>query len=250
MFKPLGTLMRKIMGKAKRADDVGTRNYLGRKKELPPIESNVPLEISLFLSSYFQMLLAQGLLQPAMATGFNNAMVTMQDALTNLERIRTTPIPFAYQTHLRMSVWLYLLFLPFEIYPSFTWLTIPCTTFAAFLYLGFLEIGKEIENPFNYDENDLDLDHFCLQIQRELAEITAHPAPNPWSYIFSEWNQPFAPADRRSAVEILAARQQDTEEQSEGAAINTVRQDLLRSYSEILQATHHRDNQQATWFKT
>lgn len=29
------------------------------------------------------------------------------------------------------------------------------------------------ENPFNYDLNDLDLDGFCLQTQRELAEITA-----------------------------------------------------------------------------
>jgi hypothetical protein len=29
------------------------------------------------------------------------------------------------------------------------------------------------ENPFNYDLNDLDLDYFCLAIQRELHLITA-----------------------------------------------------------------------------
>lgn len=27
------------------------------------------------------------------------------------------------------------------------------------------------ENPFNYDLNDLDLDHFCLALQRDLHEI-------------------------------------------------------------------------------
>ena len=29
------------------------------------------------------------------------------------------------------------------------------------------------ENPFNYDLNDLDLDGFCLGLQRDLHEITA-----------------------------------------------------------------------------
>ena len=29
------------------------------------------------------------------------------------------------------------------------------------------------ENPFNYDLNDLDLDGFCLTLQRDLHEITA-----------------------------------------------------------------------------
>ncbi|KAG8838107.1 hypothetical protein FRC20_006496 [Serendipita sp. 405] len=36
-----------------------------------------------------------------------------------------------------------------------------------------LHSGQEIENPFGYEENDLDLDGFCLGIQRSLHEITA-----------------------------------------------------------------------------
>jgi len=228
--------------------DDGVRDWTGKRKELPPIDSNVPLEITLFLSSYFQMLQSQALLNPAIATAYNNSLTSLQDALVNLERIRTTPIPFAYQTHLRMSVWLYLLFLPFEVYESFKWVTIPGVTFAAFLYLGFLEIGQEIENPFNYDENDLDLDHFCLQIQRELAEITAHPTPNPWSYIFSDYNQPFAPADRRTAVQILEERQHEEQNHEEEHVIKGVRHVLLKSYLEIAQATAHKDTQSAGWF--
>jgi len=64
------------------------------------------------------------------------------------------------------------------------------TAFTSFLLLGFLEIGQEMyvftftqppppilkgrsENPFNYDLNDLDLDGFCLALQRDLHEITA-----------------------------------------------------------------------------
>ena len=53
-------------------------------------------------------------------------------------------VPFAYQAHLRMAIWLYLFFLPFQIQTQMKWLTIPATTFAAFLFLGFLEIGAEM----------------------------------------------------------------------------------------------------------
>ena len=35
------------------------------------------------------------------------------------------------------------------------WITIPGTAFASFVLLGFLEIGQEIENPFDYEMNDL-----------------------------------------------------------------------------------------------
>lgn len=67
---------------------------------------------------------------------------------------------------------LHLTAIQFQIWSSFKYLTIPGTAFAAFLLLGFLEIGQEMyvsllclrklislttvsENPFNYDLNDL-----------------------------------------------------------------------------------------------
>jgi len=174
-----------------------------RRKKLDTVESNVPLEIILVLSSYTAHLMRNGLVQPAIATGVSNNITLFQDTLSNLDRIRNTPLPFAYQAHLRISLWLYLLFLPFQIYTAFGWYTIPGTAFASFLLLGFLEIGQEIENPFNYDLNDLDLDAFCLSIQRELHEITAYVNPEPTSFVFSPWNQPFAPTDRRNAVDIM-----------------------------------------------
>ncbi|KAJ7897705.1 Bestrophin, RFP-TM, chloride channel-domain-containing protein [Mycena olivaceomarginata] len=175
-----------------------------KKRKGPLAESNVPLEITIYLSAYLAHLLRHGWLTPALATGLTNNIASLQDTMTNLDRIGSTPLPFAYQAHLRMSLWLYLFFLPFQVVSSFGYLTIPGTAFAAFLLLGFLEIGQEIENPFGYDENDLDLDSFCLGIQRELHEITAHTTPDPTQFIFSSWNQPLAPADRRSAEELTA----------------------------------------------
>src|SRR6266702_3331254 len=53
-----------------------------------------------------------GYLTPAIAAGMTTNLTTLQDTVSNLERICNTPLPFAYQVHLRMSLWLYLLFLP------------------------------------------------------------------------------------------------------------------------------------------
>jgi len=182
----------------------GSNGTSARERKLNPVavDSNVPLEICLYLSSYLANMLQAGVLQSAIASGLVANITALQDSAANLDRIRNTPLPFAYQAHLRMSLWIYLALLPFQVYPTLQWLTIPGTAFAAFLLCGFLEIGQEIENPFNYDLNDLDLDAFCLSVQRELAQITAHTMPSVSSYVFSDFNQPLAPADRRTAASL------------------------------------------------
>jgi len=199
------------------------------------VESNVPLEICLFLSSYLAHVIKSGLLSSTMASSYASQLQSMQDCLENLQRIRTSPIPFAYQVHLRMSIWIYLFFWPFQVYNAFGWLTIPATAFASFLILGFLEIGQEIENPFAYDANDLDLDGFCLAIQRELHEITTHVMLDPSSFLFSN-NQPFAPADRRTAAELLSSQNVEYTRAGEDGA-NSLRRTFVANWREVNEVT-------------
>ncbi|KAL5528341.1 hypothetical protein ACEPAF_7477 [Sanghuangporus sanghuang] len=203
IFKFMYRRVRKDKYATARPEKDGLRNAFGRKRKAEIIESSVPLEITLFLSSYLSWLMKNELLSNVMAGPFAAAILSLQDTMANLDRIRSCPIPFAYQAHLRMSLWLYLFFLPFETYDDFGYLTIPATAFASFLLLGFLEIGQEIEDPFGYDANDLDLDEFCACIHRELSEITAHPSPEPSSFLFESWNHPFAPGDNRSAKDMI-----------------------------------------------
>lgn len=206
-FLKIFKLIAKPFRKSPGSQDVDMRAVLGKKRKPKACDSNVPVEISLFLMNYATIMIRGGHIPAPVAGTFVGTINSIQDTISNLERIADTPLPFAYQAHLRISVWIYLLALPFQIVKNFGWLTIPGTCFATFLYLGFLEIGQEIENPFNYDLNDLDLDDFCFMIQRELHEITAHPTPNPSEYVFGAWNQPFAPADRRTAEELLRANE-------------------------------------------
>lgn len=102
-------IFRHIRRQAKPIPKAGSRNVFGRKRKTALVDSNVPLEITMYLSSYLSFCLKNGLLQPALATGMMNNISSLQDTLSNLERIRSTPLPFAYQAHLRMSLWLVLL---------------------------------------------------------------------------------------------------------------------------------------------
>jgi putative membrane protein len=228
-------ISRMVKGAFSRGYTERKRSQLSHQKFISHVESNVPLEICLYLSSYQSWLLAKGLLMPAIAAGITANLNSLQDSATSLQRIRNTPLPFAYQAHLRMSLYLYLLYFPFAIYATFGWWTIAAVAFTSFLFLGFLEIGAEIENPFEYDENDLDLDGFCLSIQRELNEVTAHHTPQPSEYLFTAWNQPFAPADRRNAEEILRDVNHDYHIKADGT--RAMQRTLLRSWREVNKAT-------------
>jgi len=233
LFKWIG---RVIKGRTKTKSELNQSKRRMRKRGygVELVESHIPLEIILVLSNYTAFLMKNSLIQPAIATGVTGNLTILQDTLANLERICNTPLPFAYQAHLRMSLWLYLFFLPFQIYPQFKYLTIPGTAFASFLLLGFLEIGQEIENPFNYDLNDLDLDHFCLSLQRELHEITAHHNPDPSEFLFTNLNQPFAPADRRGADELLQlGNEYRHPDNKSDAGIQSIRRTLVGSWREV-----------------
>ncbi|KZS91456.1 UPF0187-domain-containing protein [Sistotremastrum niveocremeum HHB9708] len=153
------------------------------------ISHNVPLEISLYLSSYIAALQNRKSIDVATTNQLLNSLNGLVDALTGLERILTTPIPFSYSIHLWVVTALYCLALPFQIIAPLRWLTIPGTVVAAFIFFGFLVAGEEIENPFGYDKNDLNLDHFThTVIRQELQAITSMPMPDPARWAFSSLN--------------------------------------------------------------
>jgi ion channel-forming bestrophin family protein len=91
------------------------------------------------------------------------------------------------------------------------------------------------ENPFQYDEHDLDLDSFCRAIARELSELTAHPAPDPAEFSFTVWNQPFAPGDARNAWTILDDDKHEYHHPTEG--MNSIRRTMLRNWKRVHEST-------------
>ncbi|ODN76520.1 hypothetical protein L202_05187 [Cryptococcus amylolentus CBS 6039] len=167
-----------------------------RKRSAMGTDMEIPQEILMYLSMYTADLTRRGLMPAPLTTAFANAILELQRAISDMEKIATTPIPSAYTFHLHLTVYAYLFFIPFQVYTYIGWVVIPATAVASIIYLGFLEIGMQIEMPFNYDQSDLDLDEFCLRIAHQIAQLTAH-------VILSHLNQPFLPTLRASAPDIL-----------------------------------------------
>ncbi|KAJ3049279.1 hypothetical protein HK097_009704, partial [Rhizophlyctis rosea] len=132
---------------------------------------NMPLEISFHIAAYVARCRKLDLIDAAQGTAMTNALSAMIDCLTNFERIRNSPIPLAYSIHLKQTLMLYLLSLPFQLVAKVYWGTIPVMLVASFTLLGIESIGGEIENPFGYDDNDLPVEKFCDDTRIELNSM-------------------------------------------------------------------------------
>ena len=87
------------------------------------------------------------------------------------ERIRSTPLPFAYAVHLRRALLAYCFTLPLALVQKYGWETVPVTLLIAYVLFGIEEIGVEIEDPFGSDVNDLPLENICAAIEDNLREL-------------------------------------------------------------------------------
>jgi putative membrane protein len=68
-------------------------------------------------------------------------------------------------------VYLYTLALPFTFIKELGWGTVPLMALVSFTLFGMEGIGREIENPFGKDANDLHMDDFCRDLKREFQYL-------------------------------------------------------------------------------
>ncbi|KAG0294260.1 hypothetical protein BGZ98_001836, partial [Dissophora globulifera] len=131
-------------------------------------QMSLPLEIAHGLSLWVIAEARVGRIESALIGNLLSSINSMTDIFTNMERIVFTPIPLAYSIHLRQVVYLYCLALPFTFISALGWLTVPLMCLVSFTLFGMEAIGREIENPFGKDANDLHMDEFCKDLKREL----------------------------------------------------------------------------------
>ena len=145
---------------------------------------NLPLEVLAHLSAYMKTVFDNSTMKVSIyQTQSLNALSTMNDVMVGTERILNTPMPVAYVISISQITWVYILLLPFQLYKKLGYVTIPACIFAAYIILGLALIGREIENPFGDDVNDLPLDHYCQQIQKDIDIIMSRPAPQSNDFI-------------------------------------------------------------------
>lgn len=153
----------------------------------------MPLEILTHLSSYMKHVVDENILDGLHRASAMACITDLTEIQGCLERISNTPIPIAYSIAIAQITWVYVLLLPFQLWNFLGWLTIPGTLFAAYIILSFERIGREIEDPFGFDVNDLPLDRFCNELAADLDVLTRAPAPEVKAWMASPMNTPMYP---------------------------------------------------------
>ena len=152
---------------------------------LPVLESassfrepdNLPLASLSALHVHLADMLRNDLLEPAQFTSLTTVISSIGEQLITMERIVTTPMPMPYLVHLRQVIVLFCIILPLQVATKLQYWTIPIVGFTVFTYEGIDTIGKEIEDPFGMDHNDLPLNGYCFQIQEEIERFLPPSEP-------------------------------------------------------------------------
>ncbi|CAJ0867365.1 3499_t:CDS:2 [Entrophospora sp. SA101] len=135
---------------------------------------SLPLEIIFHINLYIDAKIQEGTIDGNRFGTVSGSLNSLVDILGSLERISNTPIPFAYNVHLKQAVTIYVWVLPFTMVSTLGWLVIPVVMVIAFILFGVETIGAEIENPFGYDKNDLPLDEYCKDLEAEVKYLQRH----------------------------------------------------------------------------
>jgi putative membrane protein len=136
---------------------------------------NAGLAVAMRMSAILVEARRAGLISDILQVELDRNVQLLVDYQGGCERIVRTPMPFAYMLHLRRTLILFILGLPFALVEPFGWATVPVILLIAHTFLGIEEIGVEIEEPFGLEDNDLPLEDISGGIARILDDLV------PWT---------------------------------------------------------------------
>ncbi len=86
------------------------------------------------------------------------------------ERIKNTPIPYAYSMFMKKFLFIYIITLPYGLIETLEYWTIPTVLVLFYIFISIELIAEEIEDPFGEDENDLPTDELSGKIKNNVRE--------------------------------------------------------------------------------
>ncbi|EPX57422.1 hypothetical protein D187_007176 [Cystobacter fuscus DSM 2262] len=109
----------------------------------------------------------------------NERVGGLSAVLAACERIRFTPLPFAYTVLLHRTAYLFCLLLPFGLAELLGWMAPVLAAALAYTFFGLDALGDELENPFAHVPNGLPLRALARTAERGLLEALGEPLPEP-----------------------------------------------------------------------
>lgn len=117
-------------------------------------------------------LVREGVIDSIHYSVLERQLTGLSHAQAGCERIKTTPLPFAYSLLLHRTAYSFCLLLPFALAQSLGWWTVLLTLIISYTFFGLDILGTELEDPFGDDANDLPLDGIIRIAERELLSAS------------------------------------------------------------------------------
>lgn len=132
--------------------------------------NSVPQYLLQLLQERFVVWHREGRLSDILLDSCQAKLAVLSEVQGGCERIRNTPIPYAYDVLLHRTTYFYCALLPFGLVDSIGWTTPLISVFIAYAFMALDEIAGELEDPFGEDPNDLPLAALAVNIERALGE--------------------------------------------------------------------------------
>jgi putative membrane protein len=129
--------------------------------------ANVPNGI---LERTAEMVARDGGLDSMRLIGFERTFSELSNAQGGMERIKNTPLPQQYATYPALFTHAFCLLLPLGLVETLGIYTPLGSTAVGFLFLALLQIGNDMQNPFENTENDVPLTTITRAIEIDLRE--------------------------------------------------------------------------------
>jgi putative membrane protein len=101
----------------------------------------------------------------------NNNINELTDICGACERIKNTPIPYAYSIFIKKIVFIYIITMPFTFGLSMGYWAVFIVVFMFYAFASLELISEEIEDPFGTDDNDLPTDEIAEKIKLNTSQI-------------------------------------------------------------------------------
>lgn len=141
---------------------------------------NAPETILSHMSRDIADALRAGQLAGPMAQAMEEQVSGLSAVLVGAERIKHTPLPFAYSLLLHRTVYLFCVLLPFGLAQSAgLWTPVLCAI-VAYTFFGLDALGDELASPFGMGKNALPLSAIARTVEINILEqlgVTQLPDP-------------------------------------------------------------------------
>ena len=132
---------------------------------------HTPNEIVAIMNEKITDLYRKGKLTDPQVLELNKHTDAANDINGSCERIRTSPVPFSYNLHLKKFIIFFGLICPFGFIHELDLWSILIVGLVIYALSGLDAISEEIEDPFGQDENDLPIDRICKSIRSSVNAL-------------------------------------------------------------------------------